>query len=343
MSNGIQRNGSRSPNKADESLLPPKVTSNHSYIGQSETRVYKRRWYILIMYCIIGIMQNAMWNTFGPIETTARAVYKWDGWVIDLIAAWGSVTFCITMLPFAWVVDVKGLRVGLLLSAGFTLVGSVLRFIPTGSTTSSTALIHCGQIIIGLASGIAAAPLLSSTWFPPSQRTTATAISSVASYVGTSLSFLVGPSFVDDVKDSNAVKVGDNYRLNETEEAKYQKQINSLLYTQSGLQAVFFFFVFVYYPSKPPSPPSHSAATVRVDFKDGARRLITNFNFLLLATIYGATTGVYGGWCAVLYQNLSGYGIDVNEHFAEWLGFVAVMSGAVSGVSFSVEQRNRCM
>ena len=108
MSNGIQRNGSSSPNKADESLLPPKVTSNHSYIEQSETRVYKRRWYILIMYCIIKFMQDAMWNTFGPIETTARAVYKWDGWVIDLIAAWGSVTFCITMLPFAWVVDVKG-------------------------------------------------------------------------------------------------------------------------------------------------------------------------------------------------------------------------------------------
>ena len=49
-----------------------------------------------------------MWNTWGPIEATARAVYKWDDYVIDLMAAWGSLTFCITMVPFAWIMDVKG-------------------------------------------------------------------------------------------------------------------------------------------------------------------------------------------------------------------------------------------
>lgn len=38
-----------------------------------------------------------------------------------------------------------------------------------------------------------APPLVSSTWFPPSQRATATAISSLTSYVGISISFGVGP------------------------------------------------------------------------------------------------------------------------------------------------------
>ena len=95
-------------NGPDESLLPPKVFSNTAYSETDEVKVYKRRWYILLVYCINGVLQNAMWNTWGPIEATARAVYKWDDYVIDLMAAWGSLTFCITMVPFAWIMDVKG-------------------------------------------------------------------------------------------------------------------------------------------------------------------------------------------------------------------------------------------
>ena len=54
------------------------------------------------------MMQFALWNTFSPIETTSRAVYKWDGWVIDLIVALGGIMFCVAIIPFAWIMDVKG-------------------------------------------------------------------------------------------------------------------------------------------------------------------------------------------------------------------------------------------
>ena len=225
----------------------------------------------------------------------------------------------------------------MLIAAGMQVVGSVLRFIPTGDVTTSTVLIHFGQIIANFACpvGMAAPPLLSSTWFPPYQRTTATAILTVAGYVGTAVSFLIGPAFVDDIKDSNIPKIDDNYPLNSTQRDKYQKQINSLLYFEAGLQLFVFIVIAVYYPAKPPKPPSPSAAIGRIDFKAGAKSLCKNYNFLLLATIYGASTGVYGGWCSVLYQNLSEYGISIDAKFAAWLGFVAVISGAFSGVLFS--------
>ncbi|XP_046862071.1 solute carrier family 49 member 4-like isoform X2 [Xenia sp. Carnegie-2017] len=304
---------------------------------RKHVQVYKKRWYVLLIFCINGMMQFAIWNTFSPIETTARAVYKWDGWVIDLIAALGSITFCVSMLPFSWIMDVKGLRFTVLLAAAMQVVGTVLRVLPAGKMKILTPLIYCGQIISCLGGPVcmAAPPLLSSTWFPQHQRTTATAISTVAAYIGFSLSFLIGPAFVDDVKDSNAVKIGDNYRLNTTEEKKYEKQINTLLYFEASVQTILFFVILAYFPSKPPKPPSLSASTDRVDFKDGARKLSKNFNFLLLSTIYGASTGVFGGWCAILYQNLSEYGVQVNENFAGLLGFIAVTSGAISGVLFS--------
>ena len=73
-----------------------------------ETVVYKRRWYILTVYCCVCALQGVLYNTWGPIQDTARAVYRWDDYVIDLIAAWGCIAFCLTMVPFAWLMDVKG-------------------------------------------------------------------------------------------------------------------------------------------------------------------------------------------------------------------------------------------
>jgi FLVCR family MFS transporter len=182
---------------------------------------------------------------------------------------------------------------------------------------------------------MAAPPLLSSTWFPPYQRTTATAILAISGYIGFAGSFLIGPAFVDDVKDSTIPKIDDNYPLNTTEREKYQKQIDSLLYFEAGSQLFVLIVILAYFPSKPRNPPSISAGTGRVNFKAGVKKLCKNYNFLLLAMIYGAATGVYNGWCSVLYQNLSDYGISVDAKFAAWLGFVAVISGSFSGVLFS--------
>ena len=369
----------------DEQSLKLPNSFNKSYPHSNEVKVYKTRWYILSMYCLIAILQNIMWNTWGPIQATARAVYDWDDYVIDLMAAWGCITFCIAMLPFAWIMDVKGmvnniyyfqvkyvissvsasilnltilkinlervyhytilqnaitifvgLRMTMVLSSGLQFFGSALRCIPTDSNKIATVLMHCGQFIIGIAGGLSPAALISSTWFPPNQRTTSTALSTVASYVGSALGFIISPAFVDDVKDSNIPKIDDRYHLNSSQVNMYKKQINNLLYSEAGLQFLIFIAIVIYYPAKPKKPPSVSAGTERVDFKNGVKKLFKNYNFLLLATIYGASTGVYGGWCSVLYQNLSEYGISVNAKFAGWLGFVAVTSGAFSGVSFSM-------
>ena len=224
----------------------------------------------------------------------------------------------------------------MIIASGLQFFGSVLRCIPTKDNTTTTILMHCGQFIICLAGGMSPAVLISSTWFPPNQRTTTTAISTVASYIGTALGFIIAPLFVDDIKDSNIPKVDNQYQLNSTQVKMYKKQINNLLYSEAGLQLMIFLAILIYYPAKPKKPPSLSAATGRVDFKNGIKKLLKNYNFLVLATIYGASTGVYGGWCSVLYQNLSEYGISVNAKLVGWLGFVAVISGCFSGVSFSL-------
>lgn len=59
-----------------------------------------------------------------------------------------------------------------------------------------------GQLFNGIAGPVtqAAPTLLSSTWFPSEQRTTATAVAALCGSLGVAVSFMIGPLVVTDVK-----------------------------------------------------------------------------------------------------------------------------------------------
>lgn len=59
-----------------------------------------------------------------------------------------------------------------------------------------------GQLFNGFAGPVtqAAPTLLSSTWFPSEQRTTATAVAALCGSLGIAVSFMIGPLVVTDVK-----------------------------------------------------------------------------------------------------------------------------------------------
>ncbi len=64
---------------------------------------------------------------------------------------------------------------------------------------------NIGQIFVGLAGPVCqgGSPALSATWFPTNQRTTSTAIATIAAVVGSAFSFIIGPSIVTEVKTIN--------------------------------------------------------------------------------------------------------------------------------------------
>ena len=59
-----------------------------------------------------------------------------------------------------------------------------------------------GQLLNGLAGPVtqAAPTLVSSTWFPSEQRTTATAVAALCGSLGIAISFMIGPLVVKDIK-----------------------------------------------------------------------------------------------------------------------------------------------
>jgi len=182
---------------------------------------------------------------------------------------------------------------------------------------------------------MAGAPLLSSTWFPASQRTTATAIGATFNGLGTAVSFIVGPLIVRSPIGNNTNN--DTILLRHDKEdndvALMKSDIMTLLYGEFAWSAALFLLIVIYFPAKPPRPPSITASIDRIDFIDGVKTIFTHRQLWLLGLAYGVSSGVYSCWSSVLDVVLSGTkGEHVTQSAAGWLGFTASLSGNLVGI-----------
>jgi len=88
-----------------------------------------------------------------------------------------------------------------LLTAFLSVPGKGLQVIPFDDNKVRTIFLNLGQFfcMAGGPVALGGSPLLSATWFPPSERTTATAIGTLTGYFGLAVAFAVGPAMVPDV------------------------------------------------------------------------------------------------------------------------------------------------
>lgn len=331
-----------------------------------EYRVYKRRWYVLLMYSLIAATQGTVWNTFGPIASTAEDAFGWSDSTIALLSNWGPISYLVAGVFFSWVMDVKGLRLSCVLTAFLIALGTGLRCI-TVDSPNVTWLMHVGQALNGLAGPVAMAgpPAVSAVWFPPDQRTRATAVGSLFGMVGSAVGFIIGPLLVPDVSLNKTASNSSNYfnsyhltqssvHLNmsnqsvtlqstghydvmfpfvsETDEQriiKEKKAIKVFMYIEAGWSVGLFLIILAYFPKKPPFPPCASATIQREDFLAGIKQLFSGgkSNFWLLTIVYSVSIGVYNCWAGVLDVILHPFGIGEKE--AGWIGFYSICSGAV--------------
>ena len=149
----------------------------------------------------------------------------------------------------------SGLRAATLLLAVSNFVAAAFQAIPLTNLKWQRVLVHLGMIVcdVGAAVAMALGPLISAAWFPPHQRTTATAVASLSSYVGVGLASIVGPLLVLDVGNpgNNMIGKGNDYnkiRHNMTKEQlqSLKDKIMHLMYIELGATTLLFLVVIVY-------------------------------------------------------------------------------------------------
>jgi len=200
-----------------------------------------------------------------------------------------------------------------------------LQVIPSSNSFTRTVLIHLGQFIAMLSCpiGLGAPPSISATWFPPEERTTATAIATLVAYLGLSVAFIIGPSMVHvipltNTNSTNNMTVYDIQAMDDN--------ITKYMAYQLGISAFLLLCVIVYFPDKPPLPPSASSKVKHLDFLEGLKKLFTNRSYLHLAFLFSISYGVYFGWLVVLALAVKPFGVGETLHRTE----ICVTSGILS-------------
>ncbi|XP_053295975.1 solute carrier family 49 member 4 isoform X1 [Pleuronectes platessa] len=296
----------------------------------SSGRVYGRRWLVLSLFSLLALMQGMVWNFWGPIQNSAALAYGFTKSDIAVLVLWGPVGF-IPWLLFMWLMDKRGLRASLLLSAFLMLIGAALRSIPLTDLPLRRRLIHGGQLLNGLAGPtiMSAGPYLSTTWFAPDQRATATAVASLFCYLGSAASFVVGPLVVPSPNNTQKAPA----MVAAVSVSFIRDRIQLVMYAELVAIAVLFAAVLVYFPSRPPMPPSVAAASQRLSYRSSICRLCSNFRFLMVALAYAVPTGVIAGWTGVLDMVLTP--AKVSQVDAGWIGFWSTVGGCVFGVAMA--------
>ncbi|XP_033109466.1 solute carrier family 49 member 4-like [Anneissia japonica] len=309
-------------------------------IGGSSVNTYHRRWYILTLFSFLAFTQASSWNTWGPIADTTKAVLKWTDGDIALLTNWGCIMFLLTAVFFSWLLDVKGLRWAILTSATILQIGLITRCIPVGIDNIKWTM-NIGHICIGIAGPVlmSAPTLISATWFPPTQRTTSTALTSSAAYLGIAGSFLIGPVIVTDIKTINQTDVNETaftytdngFDISEATRHEHFQEIMKLMYIECAFGAILFLCALIYFPAKPPLPPSVSASTVREDFVKGLKRVIKNPQVWILSLSYSITTGLFNSW-NTQFDTIFSNTVNVQQDVTGWIGFFSNIAGTVGGL-----------
>ena len=212
------------------------------------------------------------------------------------------------------------------------LVGKAIQVIPFSDTTVKTVFIYVGHLVTMLPSFIAsgAPPLVSSTWFPPNERTTATAIGTLAGIFGAALAFFIGPSMMPTPFNNSG---NSSLNLTTNEIRLIEVRLRDYFYLQTGLAALLFGCIAVYFPSRPPLPPSIAALTkevTEIGYVEGFKLLIRNQSYWLLVFVLAASFGIYFGWGSVL--DLAVQTFNISEKTSGWLGTGSSLAGIISGI-----------
>ena len=245
--------------------------------------VYTGRWAVLAVFSSLGCLQCIVWGTYGPISTCVDRIYGWDKSTVTTFSIFGPAVFIPCSFFISWAACTRGLRCTMLIGAAMLLVGTAARLLSLHEPMAFPLVVVCQ--LLASATGpvvLVLPPKLSSTWFPQEERTTATAIASLANSLGGAVLFILGPGMIHGCDSlPRAASPADPAIVSA------RSQLRHLYFVQFGWALATVLAAMAYFPDAPPTPPSGTAPTT------ASRAGITNS--ITISTASCAVARVGGG------------------------------------------------
>jgi FLVCR family MFS transporter len=319
----------------------------------------KARFWVLFVFCTLAICQSCTWNIYSPIFPAVFLAYPtWNSNYMNWLINSANISFGLSLYPVSVAIQKVGARKVTIFSSIMILSGAGLRCITFEDDNTQKIV----QVIAMLCNGLGGAylnfggPIVSELWFPSNERTTATAIASVATYTGAALGFIVGPIIVGKPTTMNAAK----------------EVIHTLYYGEAVVCLVSVLLCLLYFPDRPKHPPSEAALVKRETEQHRKQQQQNNYanialypgytddgriggaeqddgdtnsntglfvyfscsnkarKYWIISICMGLPLGVFQGWGATMFSCLKP--LNFTQIEAAWLGFFTTAIGCGASV-----------
>ena len=154
---------------------------------------YGRRWWVCLVFASIAFLQGLGWNTYAPISGNYEAIYGWDNADIALLPNVQGIVVLVLAIPFGMFQHTLDLRTAVVFTSTFSAICMGFRCIPCRRSHHYYWSL-ASMVANGVSNSVNAVypPALSATWFPPEERTLATAIMAAGNFLGNALGFILG-------------------------------------------------------------------------------------------------------------------------------------------------------
>ena len=92
-----------------------------------EYPVYKKRWWVLMMFAIAAMTNQVAWISLQPVAQQVSDAYGESGTVVNTISLVYQGLFIVFTFPSNYIIDVHGCRKGVVLGAFMTALGMVIK------------------------------------------------------------------------------------------------------------------------------------------------------------------------------------------------------------------------
>ena len=155
---------------------------------------------MLFLLSFGSAMNQMMCFSFAPFASLAALRYG------EAVVAQAEVVYFVIYIPMSfvgsYVVDKYGLRAGLVAACAAQTIGAWIRCSSFLFTDEAT-VVYIGQGIaaLGMCVFVNSPPRLSTSWFPPGERTLSTNIAVNANAAGAALAYIFAPILVSSIAD----------------------------------------------------------------------------------------------------------------------------------------------
>ncbi|XP_017890021.2 uncharacterized MFS-type transporter C09D4.1-like, partial [Ceratina calcarata] len=174
----------------------------------SETKVYKRRWLILILFVLYSASNAMQWIQYSIISNIVMSYYNVSSLLVDMTSMIYMITYIPFIFPASYLLDRFGLRFAALAGAIGTTLGSWIKVASVSPDRFWITFIGQASVAVSQTFVLSVPARLAAVWFGPDQVSSACSIGVFGNQLGIAIGFLFPPMLVQNSEDMNIVGRG---------------------------------------------------------------------------------------------------------------------------------------